>query len=444
VVADLQKTSLVIESISGLRGIYDRDLTIAYVKGWASRFAAFTGEGDIAIGCDTRPSSEALLKSVADALSGAGCVVHRLGLVATPEIFRYVRVSGMDGGVMVTASHNPPEWNGLKFITKDGMGISEEELLAIRESHPTFSPGRVEPASSPYYDDILRRVGPDSGTGVKVGLDLGGGSATKSATQLFEMMGAEVHAINMRAGAFNRTVDPTEDPLAQLSQEVVSHRCDVGFAFDGDGDRLVVMDAEGTKLPPDTIFALMASEIVKEDDMVAISVDTSSAVAEIVRNKGGKVVLAPVGEANVVRTMLDTRSSLGGEGSSGGVIFPDFSYCRDGLLAAALLVRSLRRSALTDILADLPSYSLERLKMTADRPSFEKALGVIRREHPDSITLDGVRLEGSHGWMLFRASRTEDAVRISVEARSQKELPAAVEEAKALLSRAMSSGAENQ
>jgi phosphomannomutase/phosphoglucomutase len=444
VVADLQKTSLVIESISGLRGIYDRDLTIAYVKGWASRFAAFTGEGDIAAGCDTRPSSEALLKSVADALSGAGCVVHRLGLVATPEIFRYVRVSGMDGGVMVTASHNPPEWNGLKFITKDGMGISEEELLAIRESHPTFSPGRVEPASSPYYDDILRRVGPDSGTGVKVGLDLGGGSATKSATQLFEMMGAEVHAINMRAGAFNRTVDPTEDPLAQLSQAVVSHRCDVGFAFDGDGDRLVVMDAEGTKLPPDTIFALMASEIVKEDDMVAISVDTSSAVAEIVRNKGGKVVLAPVGEANVVRTMLDTRSSLGGEGSSGGVIFPDFSYCRDGLLAAALLVRSLRRSALADILADLPSYSLERLKMTADWPSFEKALGVIRREHPDSITLDGVRLEGSHGWMLFRASRTEDAVRISVEARSQKELPAAVEEAKALLSRAMSSGAENQ
>jgi phosphomannomutase/phosphoglucomutase len=431
---------LVIESISGLRGVYDKDLSIAYAKSWASRFAAFAAEGDIAAGCDTRPSSEALLKGVVDALAGAGCVVHRLGLVTTPEIFRYVRVSGMDGGVMVTASHNPPEWNGLKFITKDGTGINEEDLLAIRLSHPTFSPGRVEPASSPYYDDILRRVGPDSGTGVRIGLDLGGGSATKSATQLFEMMGAEVHAINMRAGAFNRTVDPTEDPLVQLSREVVLHRCDVGFAFDGDGDRLVVMDAEGNKLPPDTIFALMALGTVKENDTVTVSVDTSTAVADIVRSKGGKVVLAPVGEANVVRTMLETTSSLGGEGSSGGVIFPDFSYCRDGLLAASLLVRSLRRSALKDILAGLPAYSLERLKMAADRPSFERGLELIRREHPDSIALDGVRIDGSHGWMLFRPSRTEDVVRISVETRDPKELSAAVDEAKALLAHAMSSG----
>lgn len=433
---------MVIESISGLRGVYGKDLSIAYVKSWASRFAAFAAGGDIAAGCDTRPSSEPLLKAVVDALAGVGCVVHRLGLVTTPEIFRYVRVSGMDGGVMVTASHNPPEWNGLKFIMKDGTGIGEEELLAIRQSHPTLSAGRVEPASSPYYDNILQRVGLDSGIGVKVGLDLGGGSATKSATQLFEMMGAEVHAINMRAGAFNRRMDPTEDPLEQLSREVILHRCDVGFAFDGDGDRLVVMDAEGNKLPPDTIFALMALGTVKENDTVVMSVDTSSAVADIVRSNGGKVVLAPVGEANVVRTVLETRSSLGGEGSSGGVIFPDFSYCRDGLLAAALLVRSLRRSALKDIVAELPSYSLERLKMEADRPSFEKGLELIRREYPDSITLDGVRINGSRGWILFRPSRTEDAVRISVEARDAKELPAAVDEAKALLARAMSSGAE--
>ena len=431
---------MVIESISGLRGVYGKDLSIAYVKSWASRFAAFAAEGDIAAGCDTRPSSEPLLKAVVDALAGVGCVVHRLGLVTTPEIFRYVRVSGMDGGVMVTASHNPPEWNGLKFIMKDGTGIGEEELLAIRQSHPTLSSGRVEPASSPYYDNILQRVGLDSGIGVKVGLDLGGGSATKFATQLFEMMGAEVHAINMRAGAFNRRMDPTEDPLEQLSREVILHRCDVGFAFDGDGDRLVVMDAEGNKLPPDTIFALMALGTVKEKDTVVMSVDTSSAVADIVRSNGGKVVLAPVGEANVVRTVLETKSSLGGEGSSGGVIFPDFSYCRDGLLAAALLVRSLRRSALKDIVGELPSYSLERLKMEADRPSFERGLELIRREHPDSITLDGVRINGSRGWILFRPSRTEDAVRISVEARDAKELPAAVDEAKALLARAMSSG----
>jgi phosphomannomutase len=253
-------------------------------------------------------------------------------------------------------------------------------------------------------------------------------------------MGAEVHAINMRAGAFNRTVDPTEDPLVQLSREVVLHRCDVGFAFDGDGDRLVVMDAEGNKLPPDTIFALMALGTVKENDTVTVSVDTSTAVADIVRSKGGKVVLAPVGEANVVRTMLETTSSLGGEGSSGGVIFPDFSYCRDGLLAASLLVRSLRRSALKDILAGLPAYSLERLKMAADRPSFERGLELIRREHPDSIALDGVRIDGSHGWMLFRPSRTEEVVRISVETRDPKELSAAVDEAKALLAHAMSSG----
>ncbi|MGA1975975.1 MAG: hypothetical protein ABSG92_10110 [Conexivisphaerales archaeon] len=431
---------MVIESISGLRGIYGEDLSLAYAKSWASKFAAFAAEGEIAAGCDTRPSSEALLKAVVDSLAGAGCVVHRLGLVTTPEIFRYVRVSGVDGGVMVTASHNPPEWNGLKFITKAGRGIYEEELISIRGSRSTFSAGRVVPGSSPYYDNILRRVGTDAGAGIKVGLDLGGGSATKSVTQLFEMMGAEVHAINMRAGAFNRLVDPTEDPLVELSHEVVRHGCDAGFAFDGDGDRLVVVDAAGNKLPPDTIFALMALEVVNENQSVAVSVDTSSAVADLVRSKGAKVILAPVGESNVVKTMLETKCALGGEGSSGGVIFPDFSYCRDGLLAASLLVKSLRRRPLKDILADIPSYSLGRLKMTADRPSFRRALDLICKEHPDAITLDGVRVQGSHGWMLFRPSRTEDVVRISVEAKDAAELLEAIEEAKALLSRALSTG----
>ncbi len=432
---------MVIESISGLRGIYDKDLTLAFAKGWAARFAAFTGGGDIAAGCDTRASSDALLKVVVDSLAGSGCIVHRLGLVTTPEIFRYVRVSGLDGAVMVTASHNPPEWNGLKFIMKGGSGIGEDELAAIRSAHSAFGAGRIQPASSPYYDNILRRVGPDSGTGVKVGLDLGGGSATKSATQLFELMGAEVHAINMRAGAFNRIVDPTEDPLSGLSEEVVGRECDVGFAFDGDGDRLVVMGADGTKLPPDAIFALMALETVRKGETVTVSVDTSSAVADIVRSKGGNVRLAPVGEANVVRAMLDSKSSLGGEGSSGGVIFPDFSYCRDGLLAACLLAKTLRGGPLEDVLKQVPSYFHSRIKFPTERSTFARALDVIRSEHPGSITLDGVRVEGSHGWILFRPSRTEDVVRISVEVRDPADLQAALGEAKAMLSRAQGRGA---
>jgi len=428
---------LVIESISGLRGIYGSDLTIPYVKSWASRFAAYSDGGDIAVGCDTRPSSEHLLKAVVDALVGSGCVVHRLGLVTTPEIFRYVRVSGVDGAIMVTASHNPPEWNGLKFITKAGTGTGEEELAAIRHSHPSLAPGRVQPASSPYYDDILRKVGPDSGTGVKVALDLGGGSATKSATQLFELMGAEVHAINMRAGAFNRAIDPTEDPLGELSDEVMSQGCDVGFAFDGDGDRLVIMDAGGAKLQPDDTFSLMALQNVKEGDTVTMSVDTSSSVFDIVHRKGGKVILAPVGEANVVKTMLETGSSLGGEGSSGGVIFPEFSYCRDGLLAAAFLVRTLRGTSLNDVMQEIPKYALRRIKFGADRSAFSKAIDAIRASHPGSIALDGVRIDGRHGWILYRPSRTEDVVRISVEVRNPEDLDAAVDEAKLILTNAM-------
>ncbi len=432
---------MVIESISGLRGLYGKDLTVAYAKSWASRFAAFVGGGDVAAGCDTRPSSEALLKAVVDSLAGTGCIVHRLGLVTTPEIFRYARVSGVDGAIMVTASHNPPGWNGLKFILRDGTGIGEDELTAIRNARPSPSSGKVRPASSPYYDDILRRVAPDSGTGVRVGLDLGGGSATKSAAQLFELMGAEVHAINMRAGAFNRQVDPTEDPLSELSKVVVDRGCDVGFAFDGDGDRLVVMGADGQKLPADVIFALMALETVKKGDAVTVSVDTSSAVADIVRSKGGRVQMAPVGEANVVRSMLDSKSSLGGEGSSGGVIFPDFSYCRDGLLAACLVVKMLRHRSLQDALKDIPQYYVARIKFEAERTTFARALDEIRSEHPDSITLDGVRIEGKHGWILFRPSRTEDVVRISVEVQDPGDLQGAVDEAKAMLSRAERPGA---
>jgi phosphomannomutase len=431
---------LVLETISGMRGIFGQDLTVDYARGWASRFAAFQGSSDIAVGCDTRASSQLLLGAVSEGLSNGGCTVHRLGLATTPELFRYVRTAGLRGGVMVTASHNPPEWNGLKFVTGQGRGINESELDAVRRAQPFSAPGRIVPSSSSYYDDIIRRIGEGGASGVRVALDLGGGSATKSAPTLFKRLGAEVHSLNFRPGVFSRPIDPTEDPLVELCKTVASEGCDVGFAFDGDGDRLVVVSPSAGKLPPDSIFSLMVLELAHPSDVVVVSVDTSSAVSEIAIRKGAKVTLAPVGEGNVVAEMLRAGADLGGEGSSGGVIFPEFSYCRDGLLAAATLTKALKGRELAEILADIPSYHVERLKMEANRLAFEKALLAIRNRYPDAVTLDGVRIQGMHGWILYRPSRTENVVRVSVEVKERRELAAAIDEAKSVLAGAVSEG----
>ncbi len=350
---------------------------------------------------------------------------------AAPAIFREVRKQELEGGLIVSASHNPPEWNGAKFVLKGGRGIFEDELNRLTTILQTSKEGMrvgqaflVEPR---YPSDIVEYVGQGSCSGLKIALDLGGGAGSLFAPRVFRELGCHVLSINGSPGVFTRDMDPTRDPLAALSDLVKSSRVDLAAAYDCDADRVVFMDSDGLKLPADYTLLLHLKHLADlgaMEDVVA-SIDTSSAVEQIVEEAGRRVVTSKVGEANVVRRMLEEKIKIGGEGSSGGLILSDFNLCRDGLLASALAAKAVHHQAggLSSIVKDLPKYYSLREKIPCSRENALRVVKILSEEEPgEKETIDGVKLKkAGRSWILVRPSGTEDIVRISVEARTEAE-----------------------
>ncbi|MDG6934847.1 MAG: hypothetical protein JRN68_09130 [Nitrososphaerota archaeon] len=410
---------LLMETISGLRGLYGQGITTDYAFRVACRYANWLGPSDVAVGMDTRTSSLVIAKAVLSGLMHGGSNPVWIGSTTTPELFRFVSREGLRGGIMVTASHNPKEWNGLKLV-RDGRGVFENELNEIlsSECHTTIFGQPRSADASHYFDEILGVMGKGDAHGLKVALDLGGGSACYHVPSLFRDAGAEVLALNSSPGVFTRIIDPTQDELVQLRRIVVSEGCDVGFAFDCDGDRLQVVDSQGRKMPPD--YALFVAVKQRKGSVgIAISVDTSDAVVRTAEQAGAKVFLTPVGEANVVKTILENDCVLGGEGSSAGVIEPSFSLCRDGLLAAARILKEIASTGRLDP-GPFSTHHQMRTKIEVERRRIPGILKSFLKEHPDATTIDGVKFRTDDGWVLLRASRTEDVLRISVESGSEQ------------------------
>jgi phosphomannomutase len=410
--------SKVIESISGLRGIYPSAINAEYAFSAACKFSGFIGKGKIAVGMDTRQSSFTLSRAAAAGIMYAGCQAVWLGVVTTPELFHYVRTSSIEGGIMITASHNPREWNGLKLI-KGGRGIFEEELRQVLSNSCKSSKIACEENgdSSKYYEDVERMLG-DKLHGLRIGLDLAGGSACIHVPSTFKRSGADVYAVNASPGIFTRVIDPTQDNLDELSKIMKIAKCDVGLAFDCDGDRLQVVDAYAGKLPPDYTLYL-AVKHAESIDKIVVSVDTSDVVVEEARKRGMQVFISPVGEANVLRMMMEKGCLMGGEGSSAGVIDSRFSYCRDGLLASTYVIKEIAERGRIDI-DEFRGHAIIRKKVNIDKDSSEKLLKRLEEDYPDASKVDGMKIRFDDGWCLIRRSRTENALRISVEGVSRE------------------------
>ncbi len=410
--------SKVIESISGLRGIYPSAMNAEYAFVSACKFSNFIGKGKIAVGMDTRQSSFTLSKAVAAGIMYAGCKAVSLGVVTTPELFHYIRTSSIEGGIMVTASHNPQEWNGLKLV-KEGRGIFEEELEQFLSKSCEVSKIASEENgdSTRYYEDVERML-KGKLHGLRIGLDLAGGSACLHVPSTFKKAGAEVYAVNASPGIFTRIIDPTQDSLEELSKIMKIARCDVGLAFDCDGDRLQVVDAYAGKLPADYTLYL-AVKHAEGIDKIVLSVDTSDIVVEEARKRGMQVFISAVGEANVLKTMMEEGCLMGGEGSSAGVIDSRFSYCRDGLLASAYVIKEIAERGRIDI-DEFKGHVVIRRKVNIGRDSSEKVLKRLEEDYPDASKVDGIKIRLDDGWCLIRRSRTEDALRISVEGVSKE------------------------
>ncbi len=410
-----------IASLSGIRGILNEDLSLDQVCHFALNFGRATGAKEFLMARDPRSTGPAMSRAVAAGIMSLGAAVQDYGIVSTPALFRESRTKHLPA-VMVTASHNEPQFNGLKFLA-DGAGIGKELFDAVVAERKVrfggFERGTLRRVSkTSYVDDLVERFGAGACEGVRVAVDLGGGAAISHTVPLLRRLGCEVASLNDTYGVFNRRMDPVADDLSLLRKVVRQKGCDVGLGFDCDGDRLVIVDSTGKKRTGDYMLTLALSEMLAEtgEKKIVASVDTTQAVDDVAEKVGGKVFRSKVGEANVVGEMKERGARLGGEGSSGGLIDGSFNYCRDSMLAALAIIRALKTKG-RGFYDSVPVYQQERTALAIPRSKALKGIKKLAGKYEGTDQSDGLKVMlPKKSWVLIRPSGTEDAVRVSAEA----------------------------
>lgn len=420
-------------SISGIRGIFGNDFTLRDVLRFCNNFSTLVKSKKCIIAHDTRPTCSMIMETASAGLLQCGVDVYNLGMAPTPVAFREARKFG--AGVIVTSSHNPIEWNGLKFII-DGRGINEDELKVLTTDQNTNKStiGSETKTESEYVNDAANLIGKVSGS-PKIVMDIGGGAAKNFAPALLEKIGCDVTTINQNLEQCSRGPDPTSDELKDLISKCKEN---IGFAFDLDGDRLVVVK-DGKKLSPDVTMGLGAAKALELGyKKFVISIDTSVAVEKLILKNGGEVQRSKVGEANVIYLMLKTKSQAGGEGSSAGFILPEFNFCRDGILTSGLIASMLNSKNFGETLKFMESYCQIRDKLEIPSPLHDKTLenleGKMSERFGQIIRMDGIKtIIDDNSWVLVRKSNTEDIIRVSAESTSAEKTKEYIQQTKELL-----------
>ncbi len=419
-------------SISGIRGVYGEDFLPEDVIKFCRGFSRLIKNGKCVIGRDTRPSGEMIKNIVSATLLERGIDIFDLGMVPTPVVFREARKIG--AGIIITSSHNPVEWNGLKFII-DGRGISEKELEIVikNEDFEKKFIGKEENLKSDYIDEADKIIGKilDS---PQVTVDIGGGAAKEVAPKLLQKIGCQVIEINQELHNCSRGPDPTSDNLSDL----VGATTKIGFAFDLDSDRVILV-MNGEKKSSDLTLALGVVKAIKLGiKKFVLSLDSSLAIEKYIINNSGQVWRSKIGEANVIQAMLENNADAGGEGSSGGFILKNFNMCRDGILTSGLIASMINDENLQNDIEFFESFSQIRDKVSVESDLHEKILDGIKRELEEKYEiseLDGIKIMiDKNTWSLIRKSNTEDIIRISSESndkhlldKTQKEMLKIVE-----------------
>ena len=417
------------KTISGIRGIFGEDLHLKDILEFCNNFSSLIKSKKCVIGMDTRPSGS-MIKDVASAvLMKNGIDVFNLGIVPTPVVFREARKYG--AGLVISSSHNPIEWNGMKFII-EGRGINEQELPQIIEHQEILKSniGTESNLLSSYIEDAKKIIG-NIGNKPEIVVDIGGGAAKKFAPELLEKIGCRVQILNEELSGCTRGPDPTSDELSELV--TASTKKEIGFAFDLDGDRLVVV-RNGKKQTPDVTLGLgVAKSLEIGYKKFVLSIDTSISVEKYIKEKGGTVQRSKVGEANVIELMLNSNAQAGGEGSSGGFILPEFNYCREGILTSGLIASMLGTSEFNEILSYMENYNQIREKIKVDSKLHDKVIDEVKskfsKDYSETISLDGIKgIIDEDSWVLIRKSNTEDIIRVSAESNNEEKCKSIVKD----------------
>jgi phosphomannomutase/phosphoglucomutase len=443
---------------NGVRGVVNAELTVEMVTRLAASAAEVLRE-ELAIGRDGRTTSPMLRDAAVAGLLSQGCTVHDLGVLPTPALQYAVKTLRLDGGIIVTASHNPPEFNGVKTVAADGVETSRETEDRIEE---IFFAGGPEPAPwdrvgkviegdalGPYMDAVVKQVdaGVVKAAQLSVAIDPGSGVAALTAPEIARRLGCRVFTINAEIdGTFpGRNSEPRPDNLSGLSELVRASGADLGIAFDGDGDRSIFADERGAVYYGDRSLALLAKAYVETHPgaEVVTSVSSSRAVQDVVEAAGGRVIWTPVGSVVISRAMVGGGVMFGGE-ENGGIMYGPHQAVRDGSMIMALVLELMARTGkpLSRLFAELPQYAQAKDRVICTNELKERTLEALKNrvEAPKIETIDGLKLCYEDGaWILFRPSGTEPVFRLYAEAATQERAQELVDENKRLIEETVSS-----
>ena len=437
---------------NGVRGVANKELTVEMIARLAATVGAFLGR-EIAIGRDGRTTSPMFRDAAISGLLSVGCNVHDTGMLPTPALQHAVKHNGLDGGIMITASHNPPEFNGIKVIASDGVEIPREHEAEIEETYfgegPEPSPwdtkgsiGTLQ-ALEAYNEAVKSHVDAVAikEAGLKIAIDPGNGVAALTAPEIARDLGCSVYTVNVNVnGRFpGRDSEPRPDNLDGLKRLVRASGADLGIAFDGDGDRSMFVDEKGEVQWGDRSVALLAKDFMAKNpgERVVSAVNSSKVLDDVVTAAGGSVVRTKVGSVVISRVMVDQGIMFGGE-ENGGIMYGPHLQVRDGSMAMALMLEIMAKAEkpLSELFAELPRYHQLKDRVPCPEELKERALEALRGsvDAPEVGTIDGVRLGYDDGsWILFRPSGTEPVFRIYAEAGSPERVAELVDEHKALI-----------
>lgn len=423
-------------AITGLRGVWGDTLTEEIARAHIEAYTLFLqkhGANKVILGRDSRHSGPIIRQIAVDILTRAGLQIIDVGVVPTPTVIFLIRTTSSNGGIMISASHNPPEYNGVKFFNSKAFYISEEELDEIKSflgSTPEARGGGKHRQDSAlalgHVEQVIKNINAKliQEKKFKVVIDTINGAGYLLGPMLLEKLGCEVTVINpLPDGNFAHMPEPLAENLTGLAEKVCEVGADIGFAQDPDADRLVLCDEKGVIIFEEYMLSLCIKSVLEQTpgDIVT-NISSSNTNQDLVQAVGHNIYRTKVGEGSVVKGILEHNAVIGGEGS-GGVIYPKMNLCRDSITGMALILESLALSGkpISEMVEELPRYEFIKTKMPFEG-SVKDIIDKVIREFGEGVadTQDGVRVDfPDSSWVQLRASNTEPIIRIWAEAKTK-------------------------
>ncbi len=431
---------------NGIRGRIGEEFKPDFLVKVGLALGSYLNRGStVIVGRDTRVSGEMVKNAVISGLLAAGINVVDIGVAPTPAIQFYTKNHG-DFGIAITASHNPPEFNGIKAIAGDGTELPRVEEEKIENIYLSGNfrvvgwdeVGRyftAENANEEYLNAIMHLVDVDliRKKRFRVVIDCSNGASSLTTPYLLRKLGCHVVSLNCQPdGRFpGHESEPKPENLKDLIEFMRAGNFDLGIAHDGDADRAIFVDENGRFIHGDRTLALVVREIVSEKKGIVVTpVSSSMAVEDVVKENGGRIIYTKVGAPIVARKMLEVGAIFGGE-ENGGLIFPEMQYCRDGAMAVAKILEIIAKKGLpfSKLIDSLPRYYQKKITVRCEESKKKKVLEKLVEmfKNENIITLDGVKIIHEDYWVLIRPSGTEPIYRIYAEAKSQEKLEEVVE-----------------